>query len=248
MATVIEWRRVPNADPHTGSVEANGVPGRPFVYVHPQDMAAQTFGGTKSFEADWRYTQDDAAKLTVDGGTIHVEIDGVVSYDRYQALRSQYQSAGWLNRFLWWAGATFLSSTNPTKVYGGPLATSLQPSGELAYDAYLRIEPPEPSDSQVDIEVLLEVSANMGISSNAAGTNFTDSMAKALNGALEIAVLSASSGFVRPADTSNQRVAYAVTVPAGGEVKVAHAKAGLAFTIKKGTSVFFAYSDVIINA
>jgi hypothetical protein len=248
MPPIVEWRRQPLSDPHTGSVEAAGLPGKPFIYVHPQDRAAGRTRPRRSFEADWRYSLNDGAELTVAGAALHVALAGHTSYDRYLAIRAQYQAASRLDRLLWRLGAVLLGTPAPAQVYAGTTpATLLQPSGDLVYDAFLRLDPPDSGDGTVDIEVALEVSASMSLTANARGAGFVDASAIAFDGATEIARVGVQSGYGAPADHGQQTVAYAVTVPAGGEVRVARAVTGLAFNSRVGGAGFACDARVSIT-
>jgi len=53
--------------------------------------------------------------------------------------------------------------------------------------------------------------------------------------------------FGAPPATAAKTVTYAVTVPAGGEVKVASAATGPAFFISAGTAIFAGITEVVIT-
>ncbi len=242
MATVIEWRRKPRIDPHTGSVEVNNGTGKPFLYIHPEDQA----GALASPAAVWIYSQGDATNLTVAGKSITVDVVGMVSYATYANLFKRWWATGWVKRAWARIKSVFGGQGHPGRVFRKPIATNLQPSGDLKYEAFLSIDPPEPEDTILDITVKMDVIAITMALAGAAGTNGTVASAIAFDENGEVDKVRVLGRFGGGEDKDAKTVNYAVTVPAGGEVKVASAATGPAFVIKSGLSVFIGTTEVEI--
>lgn len=242
MATVVEWRRKPQKDPHTGSVEVNNGTGKPILYAHTEDRAGAVF----SPAAIWIYTQNDASDLNVAGKNIKVNVYGFVSYLTYANLFQRWWAASWWKRVLARILAYFLGQESPARVFSKPLATDLQPSGDLGYEAFLSLDPPESKDTKLDIQVKIEVKAQTMALAGAAGKNVTFSSAVAFDENGEVDRVKASGRFGGAEDKDAKTVNYVVTVPAGGEVKVASASTGPGFFIKSGLSFFTGTAEVEI--
>jgi len=241
MATVIEWRRK-QKDPHTGTVEVNNGTTKPVLYGHPEDQA----GAVASPAAVWFYSQGDAASLTIAGKNITVDVAGMVSYATYANLFRKWWATGWIKSIWARIKSSFGGQQHPGRVFKKPIATDLQPSGDLKYEAYLSIDPPEPDDTILDIQVKMEVIAETVAMAGAAGKNGTLAFAVAFDENGEVDKVKALGRFGGGVDKDAKTVNYAVTVPAGGEVKVASAATGPAFFIKSGLSVFIGSAEVEI--
>lgn len=244
MAAVIEWRRNPQKDPHTGSVEVNNGTGKkPVMYGHPEDQA----GAVGSPAAVWIYSQGDAANLTVAGKSITVDVVGFVSYATYANLFTRWWALGGWKRFWAWLRGSFGGQENPGSVFGKPIAANLQPSGDLRYEAFLSLDPPEPKDKKWDIRVEMDVRAWTMALAGGTGSNGTLSYSVAFDENGEVDKVKALGRFGGPQKQDAKTVDYVVTVPAGGEVKVASAATGPAFVIRSGLSVFMGSADVEIS-
>ena len=139
----------------------------------------------------------------------------------------------------------FGGKQNPGRVFSKPIATDLQPSGDLRYEAYLSIDPPEPKDKFLDIQVKMEVKALTMALAGAAGKNGTMSSAIAFDENGEVDKVKALGRFGGPEDKkAKTTVPYVVKVPAGDEVKVASASTGPGFFIKSGLSLFTGSAEV----
>ena len=132
MAVTIEWRRKPDKQ-HTGTAELNGVPGRPFIYVHPEDKGASGLG---SCAGSWYYTHKDTTESSFTGNKSDIIVHGGMSYANYSAAHRLYNSLGWFTRAM--LIGDYQNQEDPDEVFGVPLATSLQPSGQAAYDGVMR--------------------------------------------------------------------------------------------------------------
>src|SRR5580700_1566548 len=243
MAANMEWRRRNSGHLHTGSVEVSNGTGKPILYAHPQDQAGEVW----SPAAWWHYTQNDAADDTVDGKSIVMEVLGGVSFDTYRQLFNRWKNAssvfhGLARLTLWIA-----RQSSPAEVFGAPLASNLQASGELAYDAYLKFEPPATTPQTLDIRVVAHVEGVMFVSDGATGTGAVSTTVVAFNQSGEVGHVTALGKFGDPnGQKFDQTFDYAVTVQPGKEIKVASAEVGLGFNISNGNADFLSTNSAEI--
>lgn len=243
MAVNIEWRRRNSGHLHTGSVEVINGTGKPILYAHPQDQAGEVW----SPAAWWHYTQDDAATDTVKSRSIIMEVLGGVSFETYRQLFNRWQNANFFFRGLAHLTLWIARQSSPAEVFGPPLASNLQASGELAYDAYLKLEPPEAKPKKLDIRIVAHVEGVIFVSNSAKGTGAVSCTVAAFNESGEIDHVTALGKFGNPnTDKHDKTFDYAVTIQPGQEVKVASADVGLGFNISKGDADFLSTNSAEI--
>lgn len=246
MAVVVEWRRQPQRDPHSGSVEANGLAGRPFVYVHPQDQAVDDVGVINSFHARWSYSQNDAAEVLLRQRDLTLELSGHVSYESYRRGQRQWRGSDRVDRVLWRLGSYFLDTPSPPAIYR-QLASSLQPSGAVAYEAWLSLDPAGERTRVLELTLDYTLAAHLQVSQRGAGTGSTDAQVSVFDHNGEIEHERCIANFAQGDDQSTHSLSFSVEVPPGVSVKVAKASVGLAYVLRGGDTSFRCASAVQIR-
>jgi hypothetical protein len=254
MAITIEWRREPNKQ-HMGSAELR-IPGQrsaPFLYVHPEDNSDAE---RASSAAKWTYNHDDSRESLVAGPAFTLKVHGYVSYALYMRTARAFQKLNMIER-AWYktkgssGGQEGIrpdlrpGALDPTPL-GPPRPTSIQPSGQCNYNAYLQITP-LPANA-LTLAVIAEynvyaygfatpgaqVSANRGIQAGATMYNETAMVHRE----------SVIQELVFPPQLKRrkQQKAYQIVVPAGGfaggELKIGTLLVGPAYFIDAGGSLF----------
>lgn len=243
MATKVQWRRNLGALAHTGSVEVNNGTNKPVLYAHPLDAIGYNY----SPAAGWVYTQNDGRDETVDSRSLSLTVAGAVSYTAYSTLFNRWARAGTLKRLALRFALFLDGQSSPADVFGAPLARNLQPSGSLRYEAFVSLDPPDPQDQAVDIQVALAANASTPGFAGAAGSGGTLASAQALDGNFEVNRVRALGPLAGAPAQDTTTASYAVTIPAGGDVRVALVDVGPAFMISNGLGIFFATASADIT-
>ena len=244
MATKVEWRRNLGTLAHTGSVEVNNGTNKPVLYAHPLDAIGYNY----SPAAGWVYSQNDGRDATVAGKSLALTVAGVVSYTSYANLFARWARAGFLKRLALRIALALDGQSSPADVFGAPIANNLQPSGSLRYEAFLSLDPPDPQDQTVDIRVALAANATTPGFGGAAGSGGTLASAQALDGNTDVDRVSALGPLAGAPAQDAKTVTYAVTIPAGGDVRVALVDVGPAFMISGGLGILIATASADIQA
>ena len=248
MPAIIEWRKEPLRQ-HTGSAELRGLglSSPPTMYMHPADNYEPGTTAQASSAAGWTYTQTDATVALVPSPNILVTVSGFVSYDRYRRDHTRYSRLSWWQK-PWTASGVKFGQDRAKNVFGRSLATGIQPSGFLRYQAYLRINPPNPQPTPVSVTASLRSFA-MGMatlhSDIGMGREATAS-AEVMNeqGHFHRVRNRAYLQFPFQVNGDNDLITYTVIVPPGGEVHIGTVQVGLGYEIRDGASSFHCFAEV----
>lgn len=245
MAARIEWRRTPD-EQHTGSVELRGVAGTPFIYVHPEDQADEDVA---SCAGRWWYDHRNATVSPDVQNPGGVYVRGRFSYADYQATRTLWRRLSGWRKFAIGLFGSYRGQDRPGSVFGPVLASSLQVSGQLVYDAWLVLDPAPSQATTYDIHAELWAYARGRCTRRAAigmGRSVT-ATAHAFDGTTEIGVQRASARIRSPRQRDSHRAThdYTITVPGGtAEHRIGRATTGPGYSIGSGSSWFVAWGEV----